>query len=54
MTDYQKQADEIHNDYLKNRIINSAFQDAVVSFLWLIARVIISNAAPTTGSKKGK
>jgi hypothetical protein len=48
--DYTKEADKIHADYQARRIINSAYQDAVISFLWLIARLMIERRDRETPS----
>lgn len=53
MTDLLQQAEKIYNDYLAKKIINSAYQDAVISFLYLITRLMISNAQPQPTAKKG-
>ncbi len=41
-TDLLKQADEVYADYLKKRYHGNAFQDAVVTLLWMMARLMIS------------
>jgi hypothetical protein len=61
MTNLLKEAEQIHADYLAHKIINSAYQDAVIAFLWLIARLMIESrdrqtpsVVPAKDSKKGK
>lgn len=42
MTDnYLTDAKQIYDNYLAKKVINSAYQDAVIAFLWLIARLMI-------------
>lgn len=42
MIDYLKEAQEIHDDYKnRSRRFPTPFNDAVIAFLWLIARLMI-------------
>jgi hypothetical protein len=44
------EADKIHADYMAKKIINSAYQDAVIALLWLIARLMIESRDRQTPS----
>jgi hypothetical protein len=57
--DWKQVAENIYNDYTKKKIINSAYQDAVIAFLWLIVRLMIASydrqtpsVVPAKDSKK--
>jgi hypothetical protein len=46
-TDLLAEAEQVYQTYQQKRIINSAYQDAVISLLYLIARVLIAEKKVT-------
>lgn len=39
---YQDEAKEIHSNYYNRKVVNNAFQDAVIDLLYLLVRVLIA------------
>lgn len=41
MSNFEKEADAIRDEYMKKRKMADAFSDAVIAFLWLFVRLYI-------------